>query len=646
MTQKTNHFLSLKQVQVKDSFFSPIQDTIIHTMLPYQEKVLHDEVPDIRPSHVIRNFRIAAGETSGTYYGRVFQDSDLAKWLEAVAYSLTICPDPDLEKRADEIIDLIGRVQQPDGYLDTYFIVAKPDEKWTDLGDCHEMYCAGHMTEAAVAYYQATGKTKFLDICCRLCDHIDRRFGDEEGKQPAIPGHEEIELALMRLYRVTGEERYRRLATYFIDKRGQDPDFFKKEADRRGDSNSYINRQLITYAQNHKPVREQDTAEGHAVRCMYLYTAAADIAAVNQDEELIAACKKVWNNMVNRRMYITGGIGATHQGEAFSTDYDLPNDSAYAETCAAVGVCFFARQMLEAEPDRCYADVMERALYNGVLSGMQLDGKKFFYINQLEADPDACSTAYAYGTEEYTPERIGWYDCACCPPNLARLVTSIGTYAWSCDETTLYSHLFIGGSADLAFAGGGSVTLESNYPWDGKLTYHVSPKTPNSRFTLAVRFPSWCHHMQVFVNDRKLDSVLVNEKGYWMIDRSWNSGDIVTCQIDMPVRKLYANPLVRADAGCVALMRGPLVYAFEGIDNGEDLSALRIPRNACIQIQPFQPDLLGGIVPLQVSGKRKKKMDVLYSECPPEEEDALLQAVPYYSWCNRGKTHMKVWMQE
>ncbi|MEF2640178.1 MAG: glycoside hydrolase family 127 protein, partial [Lachnospiraceae bacterium] len=223
MVEKTNHFLSLKQVTIRDPFFSPVQNTVIHTMIPYQEKVLHDEIPDIRPSHVIRNYRIAAGEIEGTYYGRVFQDSDLAKWLEAVAYSLTVQPDAELEARADEIIDLIGRVQKPDGYLDTYFIVAEPEMRWKDLGDCHEMYCAGHMTEAAVAYYEATGKTKLLDICCRLCDHIDRRFGDEEGKVPGIPGHEEIELALMRLYRVTGENRYRKLASYFIDKRGQDP---------------------------------------------------------------------------------------------------------------------------------------------------------------------------------------------------------------------------------------------------------------------------------------------------------------------------------------------------------------------------------------------------------------------------------------
>lgn len=647
MVEKTNHFLSLKQVTIRDPFFSPVQNTVIHTMIPYQEKVLHDEIPDIRPSHVIRNYRIAAGEIEGTYYGRVFQDSDLAKWLEAVAYSLTVQPDAELEARADEIIDLIGQVQKPDGYLDTYFIVAEPEMRWKDLGDCHEMYCAGHMTEAAVAYYEATGKTKLLDICCRLCDHIDRRFGDEEGKVPGIPGHEEIELALMRLYRVTGEDRYRKLASYFIDKRGHDPDFFKKEADARGgDPNSYINRQLITYAQNHAPVREQDTAEGHAVRCMYLYTGAADIAAANQDEALMEACRKVWDNMTKRRMYITGGIGATHQGESFSTDYDLPNDSAYAETCAAVGVCFFARQMLEADPDRRYADVMERALYNGVLSGMQLDGKKFFYINQLEADPDACSTAYAYGSEEYTPERIGWYDCACCPPNLARLVTSIGSYTWSCGENTIYSHLFLGGSADFDFAGGGIVKLEGNYPWDGTLTYTVSPKNPNATFTLAIRHPGWCRSMTVTVNGENVSESTVNEKGYWELSRAWNPGDTVICRMDLPVRRIYANPLVRADAGCVALMRGPIVYAFEGIDNGEDLSALRIPRDAAIEALPFNADLLGGVVALKIAGRRLKPMDDLYSDYPPEEEEAVLQAIPYYAWCNRGRTHMKIWMQE
>lgn len=643
MPEKQAMFIPLKQVTVQDPFFTPIQNIVTDRMIPYQEKVLHDEIPDIRQSHVIRNFRIAAGEEEGTYYGRVFQDSDLAKWLEAVAYSLTIKPDPELEARADQVIDLIGRVQQPDGYLDTYFIAGEPERRWQNLADCHELYCAGHMTEAAVAYFQATGKRKFLDICCRLCDHIDRRFG--KGKGDGIPGHEEIELALLRLYRATGEERYRELAAYFIDQRGQEPEFFHKEAANRGWSGSdYVNKMPPSYMQNHKPVREQRTVEGHAVRCMYLLTAAADLAALNGDPELMEACRHMWDNMVERRMYITGGIGSTAYGEAFTVDYDLPNDTAYAETCAAVGVCFFARQMLEADPDARYADVLERELYNGTICGMQLDGTKFFYINPLEANPGVLSLAY--GTEEYTPQRIGWYDCACCPPNLARLMTSLGSYVWSSNEDMVYAHLFIGGKAHFEMAGGLDLELDSRFPWEGAAEFTVHPRGGQAEFTLAIRHPGWCQAMKVRINGEPVDPGALGDKGYWMLRRRWKAGDRVSCRMEMPVRRVYAHPLVRADAGCVALARGPLVYAFEGMDNGEDLQALRIPRDAEIRALPYNPDLLRGIVALEVKGRRRKAGDSLYSGEPAPEEEAVLTAIPYYAWCNRGRTHMRVWMPE
>ncbi len=643
MPEKTNSFIPLKSVKIQDTFFTPVQRVVMDTMIPYQEKALHDEIPDIKKSHVIHNLRIAAGDEEGKYYGRVFQDSDLAKWLEAVAYSLTLKPDPELEKRADDIIDLIGRAQQPDGYLNSYFTAAEPEHRWQNLTDCHEMYCAGHMTEAAVAYYQATGKRKFLDICCRLCDHIDRRFG--KGKITGIPGHEEIELALMRLYRVTGEERYLKLAMYFIDERGQDPEFFHKEAAARSWSRTdYMDKMPPSYMQNHAPVREQKTVEGHAVRCMYLLTAAADIAAVTDDKALMDACRTMWDNMVDRRMYITGGIGSTAYGEAFTVDYDLPNDTAYAETCAAVGVCFFARKMLEAEPQSRYADIMERALYNGTISGMQLDGTKFFYINQLEANPDLPSTAY--GEEEYTPQRIGWYDCACCPPNLARLMTSLGTYAWSSGRNIIYSHLFIGGTAKFDEAGGVEISLETRYPWEGEVLYTVKPSEPGAEFTLAVRHPGWCDSMEIKINGEPVDEKAVIKDGYLMLQRKWQPGDRVSCRMAMPVRRVYANPMVRADVGCVALMRGPVVYAFEGIDNGEALQTLRIPRDAEIKALPYDPDLLRGVVVLEVAGRRKNEMKDLYAGAPAGEEEVTLKAIPYYAWCNRGMTHMRVWMPE
>lgn len=640
---KKSHFISMRRVTISDSFFSPIQKTVVDVMIPYQEKALRDEIPDIRRSHVIENLKIAAGESEGTYYGRIFQDSDLAKWIEAVAYSLILRSDPELEKRADEIIELIGRAQCPDGYLNSYFTAVAPERRWQNLADCHELYCAGHMTEAAAAYYEATGKDTFLGICRRLCDHIDSRFG--EGKTAGIPGHEEIELALMRLYRTTGEERYLRLASYFVDERGKDPDFFRREDENRGWSRTdYVSKLPPTYMQNHKPLREQDKVEGHAVRCMYLLTAAADIAAVKDDEELLSACRRLWENMVERRMYITAGIGSTARGEGFTDDYDLPNDTAYAETCAAVGVCFFARQMLEAEPSSRYADVMERALYNGTISGMQLDGTKFFYINQLEANPEM--SAEVYGEEEYTPQRIGWYDCACCPPNIARLMTSLGTYVWSSNEDTVYSHLFIGGEASFDIGEGVTISLESHYPWEGEAVYTVAPSVCGTSFTLAIRYPGWCHGMEVFINGEKVPKLQRGADGYWKLTRSWKVGDKVVCHMDMPVRRIYANPLVRADAGCVAFMRGPVVYAFEGIDNGEALQTLRIPRDARAEALPYDPDLLGGIVPLRISAFQKEIPGTLYSEEPPSEKPVTLTAIPYYAWSNRGLTHMRVWMQE
>lgn len=642
MSEKTNQFLDMKAVTIKDSFFSPIQDVVMDVMIPYQERALRGEIPGVKKSHAIENLRIAAGESDSEFAGRIFQDSDLAKWLEAVAYSLKLRPDPDLERRADDIIDLIGRTQQPDGYLNTYFTAVVPERRWQNLTEYHELYCAGHMTEAAVAYYEATGKDTFLKIACKLCDHIDNRFG--EGKMTGIPGHEELEYALLRLYKVTKEPRYLKLASYFIDERGQDPEFFRREAANRGwGQDSYVVRQPISYMQNHKPVREQDKVEGHAVRMMYLLTAMADMAGLDKDESLMNACRKMWKNMVQKRMYLTGGIGSSAYGEAFTEDYDLPNDTAYAETCASVGVCFVARQMLEVEVLAEYTDIMERELYNGTISGMQLDGTKFFYINQLEANPGMITMAY--GQEEYTPQRIGWYDCACCPPNLARLMTSLGAYIWSNNEDTIYSHLFIGSKASFAISGGVSVQLTTEYPWDGNLRYEVNTEEKEAEFTFAVRHPGWCKEMRIKVNGAPVEGA-AGENGYWMIKRIWKTGDVVECEMKMPVRKLYANPMVRANTGCVAFMRGPIVYAFEGVDNGEALQTLRIPRDAKMKALPYQPDFLGGVVTLEIEGKKKIVTEELYTETPAEEEDVVLKAVPYYAWANRGLTHMRVWMPE
>ena len=378
--------------QIDDPFWSRKRETVRTQMIPYQWRALNDQVEGAAPSHCIKNFKIAAGLEEGKFEGRVFQDSDVAKWLEAVGYALSWHKDEELERTADEAIDIIAAAQQPDGYLDTYYIINGLDKRWTNLMNNHELYCAGHMIEAGIAYYEGTGKRKLLDVVIRLADCIDRTFGPEEGKLHAYPGHEIIEMALVRLYHLTKEEKYLNLAKYFIDERGQEPLYFKEEREKYG--NTYYWEDSLfqeQYFQAGKPVREQKEAEGHAVRAVYLYSGMASAAKETGDMSLWEACTRLWENVARRQMYITGAIGSSDYGEAFTFDYDLPNDTAYGETCASIGLIFWARRMLEVEPKSEYADVMEQALFNTCLSGMSLDGRKFFYVNPLEVNPMACS---------------------------------------------------------------------------------------------------------------------------------------------------------------------------------------------------------------------------------------------------------------
>lgn len=647
MVTKQEHEISLSSFRIQDSFWSYFQNLVKDVVIPYQEQILNDELPDVEKSHAIENFRIAAGESDGEFYGMVFQDSDVAKWLEAVAYSLTLSPDPGLEKRADDLIKLIGKAQQKDGYLNTYFTVKEPEHRWQNLHDCHELYCAGHMIEAAVAYYEATGKRNLLDIMCRMADHIDNRFG--KGKVRGVPGHEEIELALLRLYRATGEKRYLRLSQYFIDERGTEPDYFEEEEKNRGWhfwSKDGSNR---NYAQNYAPVREQDRATGHSVRAMYLYTAMADLAGEIHDEELWNACLRLFDSTVKRQMYLTGGIGSSVHGEAFTIDYDLPNDTVYAETCASIGLVFFARRMLEAKPDRRFSDVMERALYNGVLSGMQHDGKRFFYVNPLEVIPGLSGSQPEYA--HVIPKRPKWYACACCPPNVSRLLTSLSAYAWGesagTDHDIVYSHLYIGGTFSTRAGGGAVITTETGYPWNGIVRYTVHPEQESAAFTLSVRIPGWCRKYSVTLNGSEPDPSCTDLRdGYLYVNRTWKAGDILEFSFDLPVRRIYANPLVREDAGRIALMRGPLVYCLEQEDNGKHLQTIRIPKDAVCSATEAEDPVLGSYIAVTLSGQRLIPGDDLYSDEPPKTETAPLYAVPYYLWGNRSEGEMKVWIPE
>ena len=655
--------LDLKNITITDAFWASRQKLVTEVVIPYQEAILRDAVPGAEKSHAIANFRIAAGQEQGEFYGMVFQDSDVAKWLEGAAYSLAIHPDAALEARVDEVIATIAAAQQEDGYLDTYFILKEPDHKFQNLRECHELYCAGHMMEAAVAYFEATGKDTLLKVCQRLADCISRHIGPEEGKKHGVPGHEEIELGLLRMYEVTGNQDNLALAEYFIGQRGQDPQFFEKEKAARGWIHWGGNFVDPSYYQQHLPVREQKEAKGHAVRCMYFFSAAAELARLRSDSSLAAACDQLFDNVTRKQMHLTGGIGQTAKWEGFTHDYDLPNDTCYDETCAAIGLVFFAHRMLKLHPSRRYGDVMERALYNGVLSGMQLDGRRFFYVNPLEVNPGV--SGVLPGFEHVLPQRPQWYACACCPPNVTRTIASLGKYAW--DETVqgdaaaaipdavhpgsavVWNHLFVGGNARFTQ---GVLNTRTEYPWNGRTTYAFT-SCSGKVWTLAFRVPAYAENPAVSLNGKTvpMTEAGVLQDGYLYLTRAWQDGDTVEFSFDMPVRRVYCNPRVRADEGCTALQRGPLVYCFEGVDNGELIQELRIPRGAALHTSIMPDGPLAGMTVIDLTGERAsfpadKEEEPLYAFEPPVHSAVPMRAVPYFAWGNRGLTQMRVWMPE
>jgi DUF1680 family protein len=602
-------------VQIRDSFWGPRQEINRTVSIPLNLDMLEK-------SGNLRNLDLAAARAKSGFTGPVFMDSDVHKALEAASYSLATHPDPVLAKRIDEIIAKLAAAQLEDGYLDSYYVVKEPGRRWTNLRDNHELYCAGHMIEAAVAHFRATGKTNFLSVATKLADHIDSVFGP--GKRMGYPGHPEIELALVKLWRATGEKRYFDLARFFIENRGRK--FFATEHD------TPLDRYDGTYWQDDVPICDHKNIKGHAVRATYLLSGATDVAGETESSPLLKMINRVWRNTTQRNMYITGGIGPSASNEGFTHDYDLPNLTAYQETCASVALAQWNHRLALLYGDARFADVFERSLYNGVLAGVSLDGKRFFYVNPLESQ----------GKHHRAP----WFGCACCPPNVARTLASLGGYACAVSDDALWVNLYIQGSVNTTIAGRKvALDVTTDYPWDGRVVLKPRVDTP-TRFELRLRVPGWCEEATVAVGGQKIPQPAL-DRGYIVLAREWKTGDTVELNLPMPVKLMAANPNVKADAGQLAIQRGPLVYCLEACDQGESLASIYLPPSAELKATKSK-DMLGGVVVVKGIAwtvPEQEWSNQLYQAVPPSHP-VHITAIPYYAWDNRQPGLMKVWMPQ
>lgn len=559
-------------------------------------------------------------------------DSDVGKWIEAASYALSHRRDAEIEARIEEMVDDFEKAQAPDGYLNTWYLARAPQDRWSNLRDNHELYNAGHMLEGAIAYYETTGRRRWLEVMERFVENIRQTFGTGPGQKRGYCGHQEIELALIKLYRLTGERKHLDLATYFINERGhQPPHYYDIEAEARSENPADFWAKTYEYNQSHRPVREQDKVVGHAVRAMYMYSAMADLAVELDDPALRKVCDILWRDVMDTKMYITAGLGPSAQNEGFTYDYDLPNQTAYAETCASVALIFWAQRMLHLDLDGKYADVLERALYNGALSGLSHDGEHYFYMNPLESNGSA--------------NRWDWHTCPCCTMNVSRLVASVGGYFVSTAPDGIAFHLY-GGISTKLDVGGTEVAVRevSNYPWSGDIAIEIDP-AEETAFDVKLRIPGWCDGASAKVNGETVTLSPVN--GYATIHRVWKKGDKISLTLPMPAERIYANPHVAMDVGRVALTRGPLVYCLEEADNpGGTVQRYKLPRQSEIAIR--QSNLFEGIVQLTAGGKAVDEAEFkpLYRSRPPTEAPASLTALPYYLWANRGRGSMVVWIPE
>lgn len=609
--------LVFSKVSITDGFWKPHVDKITSVAIPVCIRQTEVETPRIR------NFEIAAGLREGSFRGIFYDDSDVYKALEAMAYSLKNNPDKRMEEKADEWIDKIAKAQQSDGYINTYYTLTPKEPRWTDM-DRHEAYCGGHLIEAGIAYYDATGKRSLLDVGIRFANHMDSIFGP--GKRHWVPGHEEIEIALVKLFKITKDEKYLKLADWLLNERGHGHGTWKSGI----------------HFQDDKPLVDQTDISGHAVRAMYLYTAAADVAALTGNTAYMNTMRTIWEDVVYRNMYLTGGIGSSRHNEGFTQDFDLPNRTAYCETCASVGMVFWNQRMGELTGESEYIDVLERSLYNGALDGISLKGDLFFYDNPLSSNGDF--------------KRREWFGTACCPSNISRLLASLGDYIYGYAEKDIWVNLFVNNTATLSLKDQQvHMQIDTEYPWNGQIRMKVSPVRKKGAFTVRVRIPGWAKgeatpgNLYSFRNPQKLSySLTVNgkpvdyteDKGYLVINRTWKAGDEVRLELPMPVMPVVARQEVKSDRSCMALQRGPLIYCVEGADNNGKAWDIVLPENPRITISD---DL--------IINEKVKALEIEAASVLPSPDGTMvaktplrIKAIPYYCWCNRNNSQMRVWL--
>ena len=635
----------LKQIVIEDDFWSP-------RLQVNRTRTLDHVYQELETTGCIRNFELAASKATGSFGGPWWADSDVYKWLEGASYVLGSHADPDLEHRVDDVIARIAAAQQPDGYLNTHVQVEAPDLRFRDLAFFHEDFSSGHMFEGAVAHYEATGKRTFLNVATKLADCFDATFGP--GKRDGLSGHEGIELAWVRLYRATGEQRYLKLAEFYLNERGQKPSIFEREynslpADRTvlWREGQPINLRApqdrlyrahppafdTSYCQDNLPVRQQSVAVGHAVRAVFLYSGMADVAYETGDRELFAALDRLHDSVTLRRMYVTGGIGPSAKNEGFTDDYDLPNENAYQETCASAGMVLWNHRMFKLTGHGSFVDLMEQSLYNAVPAGVSLEGNSFCYATPLACDPKF--------------QRQAWFEVPCCPTTAARFFPSIGRYIYGGSTHGVWVNLFVGGQGRVKLDDGPEVTIRqtTRYPWEGHVKLEVSVANP-AEFTLHVRIPGWARETRIAVNGKPISPTVSN--GYAHIRLEWSAGSVVELEIPLRIEKLEANPNVLQSRGMIALRRGPLIYCLEQPDNAAELDRISLPLSARLT-EKFESSLLGGVVVVTGEGRLQPAStwsDLLYRPVRTVASQPLtIRAIPYCVWGNRGQQNMKVWIE-